>query len=256
MKQDYKRFVQAGSSKSKVKEFNNFEAPSLFKGTGSVIFTTPCMPLHISFRIGLNNLNILENEVIELDQQIKSDSGDQTGEVHTLMDQIKHLEDSVKQEKRILEKNQDGLAIKRGLFSEMEKSNFELLLRMGRTYDVKTVEARAAQKLHKNLSNEIADLEKGNKIITKTVKNSKNDLVKGVFQTDLCNGINLMKLKRQVYHSGAIIGKDVNRLTKQENIKKLRSVFKPRLIKLPDGQIKVHSDTSKSVNVNTLLTKL
>ena len=46
------------------------------------------------------------------------------------------------------------------LYSETENSNFELLWKTGRIYDVKTVEARAAQKLHKSLSNEIAELEK------------------------------------------------------------------------------------------------
>ena len=125
MEQDYERFVQAGSSKSKVKEFNNCEAPSLFKGAGSVISTTSCMPLHISLGIGLNNVNILENEAVELDQQIKSDQGDQTGDFRALMDQIKHLENSVEQDKKILEKNEDELAVKKGLFSETENSNFD-----------------------------------------------------------------------------------------------------------------------------------
>ena len=159
--------------------------------------------IHISLGIGLNNLNIVENEAVELDQQIKSDQGDQTGEVRALMNQIKHLEDSVEQDKKILEKNEDELAVKKGLFSETENSN--LLRKIGRFYDVKTVDARVAEKLHKKLSNEIPELGKRNKIITKTIENSKKDLatvqlkfekVKGVFQTDLCNAIDSMKLKR------------------------------------------------------------
>ena len=98
----------------------------------------------------------------------------------------------------------------------------------------------------------------------KTIENSKKDLAtaqvkfekaKGVFQTDLCNAIDSMKLKWQVYHSGAIIGSNVDKFTKQENIKKLSGVFKPRSIKLLDGKIKVYSDTRKSVKMNTLLTK-
>ena len=139
-----------------------------------------------------------------------------------------------------------------------------MVRKTGRIYDVKTVEARAAQKLHKNLSNEIAELEKRNKIITNTIENSKEDLAtaqlkfekgKDVFQTDLCNAIDSMKLKRQVYHSGAIVGNDVDKLTTPENIKKLSGVFKPRSIELPDRQIKVYSDTRKSVKMNVLLTK-
>ena len=36
-----------------------------------------------------------------------------------------------------------------------------------------------------------------------------------------------MNLERQVYHSGAIVGNDVNKLTETANIKKLSNVFKP-----------------------------
>ena len=45
-----------------------------------------------------------------------------------------------------------------------------------------------------------------------------------------------LKLERTVYHSGGLIGNDVNKLVKRENINKLCHVFKPREVMLNNGQ--------------------
>ena len=42
---------------------------------------------------------------------------------------------------------------------------------------------------------------------------------RGLFQTRFCDVIDKMNLERQVYHSDAIVGNDVNKLTKTANIK-------------------------------------
>ena len=57
---------------------------------------------------------------------------------------------------------------------------------------------------------------------------------RGIFQTRLCNAMDNMKLQRQVYHSSALVGNDVHKLTKNENISDISTVFKPLLIKLSD----------------------
>ena len=44
-----------------------------------------------------------------------------------------------------------------------------------------------------------------------------------------------MNLERQVYHSSAVVGNDVNKLTKTANIKNLSNVFKPAIIQLQNG---------------------
>ena len=62
-------------------------------------------------------------------------------------------------------------------------------------------------------------------------------------------------MERQVYHSGAIVGNDVNKLTKTANIKQLSNVFKPAIIQLQNGSQKELSSHEKVVKINTLLTK-
>ena len=44
-----------------------------------------------------------------------------------------------------------------------------------------------------------------------------------------------LQLERTVYHSGALIGNDVNKLVKKENIKKLCHVFEPKEVMLNNG---------------------
>ena len=67
--------------------------------------------------------------------------------------------------------------------------------------------------------------------------------------------IDNMNLERQVYHSGAVVGNDVNKLTKTANIKNLSNVFKPAIIQLQNGSQKEFSSHEKVVKTNTLLTK-
>ena len=81
------------------------------------------------------------------------------------------------------------------------------------------------------------------------------NVTKGLFQTRFCNVMDEMKLQRQVYHSGALVGNDVNKLTKNENITKISRVFTPSLVKVSDGSDKEFSSSDKAVKMRTLLTK-
>ena len=62
---------------------------------------------------------------------------------------------------------------------------------------------------------------------------------KGPFKTKLDEVSDSFKLERTVYHSGALVGNDVNKLAKTENIPKLCNIFKPMEIQLPNGTMKV-----------------
>ena len=81
------------------------------------------------------------------------------------------------------------------------------------------------------------------------------NVIKGLFQTRFCNVMDEMKLQRQVYHSGALVENDVNKLTKNENIKKIFRIFTPSLVKLSDGSDKEFSSSDRAVKMRTLLTK-
>ena len=70
LRADHLKYKDSGEPRSKVKNFNNCEFSSLFRGTGPVILKTSCMPLHISLGIGLKILNLIENEAVAIDCDI------------------------------------------------------------------------------------------------------------------------------------------------------------------------------------------
>ena len=86
---DYSRYKQSGDPRSKIKEYNNCEFESLFRGTGRVILKTSCMPLHISLGFGLKVLHTIEENAIAIDNEIKSENGQQTNEINQIMDNLK-----------------------------------------------------------------------------------------------------------------------------------------------------------------------
>ena len=49
------------------------------------------MPLHISLGIGLKILNLIENEAVAIDCEIKTQNGEQTEEINELMENLKQL---------------------------------------------------------------------------------------------------------------------------------------------------------------------
>ena len=64
------------------------------------------------------------------------------------------------------------------------------------------------------------------------------DKEKGPFKAHFDQVLDSFILERTVYHSGALIRNNVNKLTKLENIKKLCNVFKPRKIVFSGGSKK------------------
>ena len=78
---------------------------------------------------------------------------------------------------------------------------------------------------------------------------------KGYFQNKFDCTIDSTDLQRKVYHSGAIVGDDVHRLTRKDNICKISQVFEPKDIELSDGQKKTYSTHTSKVKIITLLNK-
>ena len=46
------------------------------------------MPLHISLGVGLRILNIVEEEAISIDKEIKTENGQQTNEIAEIMNRL------------------------------------------------------------------------------------------------------------------------------------------------------------------------
>ena len=87
----------------------------------------------------------------------------------------------------------------------------------------------------KNISWKLKTL-KGEKVAQKlqitlaSYKSFQKHFNEGIFQTKLCNVMYNMELQCQVCHNGAPVSNDVHKLTKNENISYISTVFKPLLI--------------------------
>ena len=84
------------------------------------------------------------------------------------------------------------------------------------------------------------------------------DSVKGPFKTKFDDLMNALKLKRQVYHSGTLVGNDIDKIygkTHRKNIIKFANVFTPVQIRLQDATERAFSSHMLKQKFFTLLFK-
>ena len=67
----------------------------MFEGTGPVILTTSCMPLHILLGVCHKVLNTIEKAAIAIDNDMKALNGQQTTEIHDIMENLKLVSSEV-----------------------------------------------------------------------------------------------------------------------------------------------------------------
>ena len=121
LRADHLKYKDSGEPRSKVKNFNNCEFSSLFRGTGPVILKTSCMPLHISLGIGLKILNLIENEAVAIDCEIKTQNGEPTEEINELMENLKQLSLEISSQNDKLSYINMELEIKQSKLQEFKK---------------------------------------------------------------------------------------------------------------------------------------
>ena len=88
--------------------------------------------------------------------------------------------------------------------------------------------------------------------------NNFMESVKGPFKTKFDHFMESLKLKRQGYHNGALVGNDIEKIygkSRRKNITKFRNVFNPITIKLHDGTERVFSSSMLWQKLFTLLLK-
>ena len=73
---DNEEFLNGGAVKSKANQFHNCESRPIFHAAGPVIESVSCMPLHLSLGLGKQALELVENEAISLDNNIKEANGE------------------------------------------------------------------------------------------------------------------------------------------------------------------------------------
>ena len=85
----------------------------------------------------------------------------------------------------------------------------------------------------KEKKSNIETLEKSKKGQEKELKSVQEELdgIASPFKQHLDNVLESLSLARQIYRSGAVIGKDVHKLLIREDFKKISAMFPPKMIK-------------------------
>ena len=112
---------------------------------------------------------------------------------------------------------------------------------------------KSAQASEKELTNKCNRLKKELKNVEKKIEKER-----GPFKERFDTFMNNLKLKRQIYHSGAMVGNDIDKIyskENQENINKFSNMFTPILVKLLDGSKKYFSSFKLREKMGTLLRK-
>ena len=159
---DYSRYKQSGDPRSKIKECNNCEFESLFGGTGPIILETLCMPLHISLGFGLKVLNTIEENAIAIDNEIKSENGQQTNEINQVMDNLKVMSSELLDKKEKISQINQEIELKKFILQNLKQHNVSALKKTdnGKSYCNKTTTAKKIQQQHKEMAKEIKSIEK------------------------------------------------------------------------------------------------
>ena len=261
------RFKAAGD-KAEAKNFENCINAPLLSGVGTggkMLDTYSCTPLHVSLGIGLQTLNIIEDTAIKLDKDILESEGDY--EPYTpILDKKDKLFRPCQVLERVIQERKDTIDEKKERQKEIKDANPSHFERNGRRgFRVNSVAARKSRNDVNEIKGQIdaqkEDLAWVEKLLKEKEKALEDTLksletIKGPFKTRFDNVLKHLKLQRAAYHSGSLVGPDVHKLTKKENIKLLTNVFKPIKMDVNNGtESKLFSSHELAQRIKTLLTK-
>ena len=231
--------------------FENCEALPLVGSKGWVIDNVSVLPLHIAPGIGLRNLNSLEAIALSLDLQILKAKGATSDPMVSLLQSVEEKTLELQElEKEMQEKRNEKDNVTDRLNQAKEQNGDYMQRTNGKLANnsKKAINFRKhisnQEKIIKEVSNSIKTIQKSINDITTflTITDQNIQSMKGPFKTHLDLVLDSMKLKRAVYHSGALIGNGVHKLTAAEQINSLMSVFKPKSINLLDGKTALFGD--------------
>ena len=225
------------AARDKAKKHKNCEATPLVKLEGKVADSLSCMPLHLSLGLGYQALQLLEKEAQRLDDKIKSARGEGTDTLRKLFakqDNLEALQADIMQQTEEAEAQATALANEISQCISDSPECFQQAAN-GRFPDsADSVDARmfvaSLKRQGKELEKSITRFKAQHSQNKKEIAKLQTQIVEaqGPVWKDLDNVLNSFDLKRQVYHKGALLGKDVNLLLRQENYKKACGVLKER----------------------------
>ena len=249
--------------KPEVKNYENCEHKPLIDGN-NIIDKVSTTPLHISLGIGLQALNILEEEAVQLDHNIfearsQYDAFTPLYESQkAILQKYQELEDDIIRLQGQIREAQDAMVNirrdRRDFFEKNRNGSYKKQSDLA-----KGVRARVTdyEKEVSALSKRKADVLKKQQASEKQLEKIRKDLdkVKGPFKTRFDEVLQSLHLKRAAYHSGSIVGPDVKKLTVKKNIKKFGNIFRPLQLKSENGDTVTYKQHKLRVKMITLLTK-
>jgi hypothetical protein len=158
IEQKHNEYVAAGAQTAKAMNFENCINKPLLKGigtaAGAMIDTYSCTPLHISLGIGLQILNIIENQAIQLDKEIWESEGAWEPYSQLLTEKSRLLRRCATLE-RTIEDRDDSIAERKERQMAMKTGNPRAFEKNGRRLVDKTVAARKIRNDYEVLAGEV-----------------------------------------------------------------------------------------------------
>ena len=267
MREDAKKFKENGAKKESAKDFKNCENYPLIPATGEVLSDVSVMPLHISLGLGLQFLNIAENIAVSLDIDVRKENGltsngliEAYNKEHSLVSEIADLTNQIQHtESEITTLEENRIDVKTSYPQHFEKQNGKSL--------PQNQEAKACRQQFSVLTKQLSENKSELKRQTKLKISKENELkeldkyisqIKGPFKTKFDNLMDSLNLKRQVYHSGALVANDIDRIygnSGRKNLDKIADIFRPTTIQLLSGDNKDFGSHILRQKVFTLLFK-
>jgi len=260
-----KKIISSGKTKENVKNFQNCEGTPLLTDKGPVLNHMSVMPLHLSLGLGLQIVNIADDLASTIDLTIREDCGESTDDVTSAL--IKRA-DILEQRSRLqqqlddLEQQSADIEIR---IQEIAEAEPHFFARFDKKLVDQSKEAVEKRKIVRQLKNNKQAIEKNRKSQDKNLSTCDNaikevddwlDEQKGPFKTKFDSTIDSLGLKRQIYHSGALIGKDIDTVFgNKNNICKISSVFKPVTLKIQGQETKEYGNHHTAQVINTLFSK-
>ena len=249
------QFKESGDKKDNAKNYKNCENTHLISAKGTPVSHVSVMPLHLSRGIGLQFINIVENAAVSLDIEIIGNKNGLTsdGIIESYNKQrLFETEKNAKMEVDEMNKQLTTLQKQKADIENKHPEHFVKYKENGKLEDHSS-NAKATRKRTNLIPKEIKQLEEKVKTFNKIVSIKTAELkllsslttLKGLlYKTKFDDLMDSLKLKRQVYHSGALVGDDIEKLdgkSYRNNLVKFSRVFTSITIQLSDGTSKMFS---------------
>lgn len=267
MLNDHQEFASSGKQRSKVSQYNNCEYPPMMNASGPVINTLSVMPLHLALGLGLQIVNLCHEAAIALDVSICESKGLTSDIVANAYIKVHDLTcDKIDVESQHTQVSLELQAMQQNI-REKQEENPEYHKKENGHVTVHTVEAVKARREMRELTKAKQEVEKQKKALGKeleeleiSIKSEEEVIEKeqGPFLKRYNSVMEGLSLKRRVYHSGALVGNDIDKLfgaKSKNNIIKLSKVYQETNIKLHNGEEKSFGSAKLVQIMRTLMEK-